>query len=100
MVVLVAVAAVLATPPPAHAWSSLCCMPWQAPDQVVISNDGRFAYSSAYNVTLAMARDPATGALTVVDSYDIGGGAMELSPDSSSLYVASGSGPLMAEFAR
>src|SRR4051812_39157073 len=100
MLVLATVAVALSLPARAHAWASLCCMSWQAPDQVLISSDGRFAYSSSYDITLVMRRDPNTGALTVVDSYDQGAGAMELSRDGSSLYVASWNSPLIAEYAR
>jgi 6-phosphogluconolactonase (cycloisomerase 2 family) len=100
MVALAAVAAALSMPARAHAWASQCCMAWQAPDQVLFSGDGRFAYSSAYNVTLVMSRDPDSGALTVLDSYDQGAGAMELSRDGSSLYTAAWDGPLIAEYAR
>src|SRR5436853_2484362 len=100
MVGLVMVATALSLPARAHAWASLCCMPWQAPDQVILSPDGRFAYSSSYDITLVMRRDPDTGALTVLDSYDQGAGAMELSRDGSSLYVASWNSPLIAEYAR
>src|SRR5436305_11271722 len=97
---MAALAACLSMPVRAHAWASVCCMAWQSPDQVVVSSDGRFAYSAAYNVTLVMSRDTQTGALTVVDSYDGGGGALELSPDGATLYVASPDSPAIAAFTR
>jgi 6-phosphogluconolactonase (cycloisomerase 2 family) len=100
MVALAAVAAALSTPARAHAWASRCCEPWQAPDQVLFSGDGRFAYSSAYDITLVMSRDPDSGALTVLDSYDQGAGAMELSRDGASLYAAAWDSPLIVEYAR
>jgi DNA-binding beta-propeller fold protein YncE len=100
MVALAAVVVALSIPTPAHAWSSLCCMPWQAPDQVLISADGRFAYASAYDITLVMARNAETGALTVIDSYDAGGAAMAMSPDGSSIYAADIRGESIAAFSR
>jgi 6-phosphogluconolactonase (cycloisomerase 2 family) len=74
--------------PSAGAWSQFCCMPWDAPMQMVFSADGRFAYADSYNITLVLARDPDTGALTTIDSYDVGGGPIALSPDGSTLYVS------------
>jgi 6-phosphogluconolactonase (cycloisomerase 2 family) len=100
IVAVVCAAALSVSPPPAAAWSTSCCLPWDAPHQIVLSPDGRFAYSAAYNITLLLARDPDTGSLKVLDSYDAGGGAMELSPDGSNLYVAATDGPYVSAFAR
>jgi hypothetical protein len=100
MMATVAAAAVLSIPAPAQAWSSSCCMPWQAADQLLISHDGRFAYASAYNVTLVMRRDADSGALTVLDSYDAGGAAMAMPPDESSMYAAADRGEAISAFAR
>jgi 6-phosphogluconolactonase (cycloisomerase 2 family) len=85
---LAAVALLAALPSSAGAWSSFCCMPWGTPMQMVFSADGRFAYADSYNITLVLARDPDTGALTTIDSYDVGGGPIALSPDGSTLYVS------------
>jgi 6-phosphogluconolactonase (cycloisomerase 2 family) len=100
MAALAAIAAALSMPARADAWASRCCGPWQAPDQVLFSGDGRFAYSSSYDITLVMSRDPDTGALTVLDSYDQGAGAMELSRDGATLYTAAWDSPLIAAYAR
>jgi 6-phosphogluconolactonase (cycloisomerase 2 family) len=100
MVVLAMAAAALSLPARAHAWASSCCGPWQAPDQVLLSSDGRFAYASAYDVTLAMAREPDTGALKVIDSYDAGGGATAMSPDGTSIYAADFHSESIAAFSR
>jgi hypothetical protein len=100
MVVLAALAVGLSMPARAHAWASSCCGPWQAADQVLISSDGRFAYASAYDVTLAMRRDQDSGALSVIDSYDAGGGATAMSPDGTSIYAADIRTESIAAFAR
>jgi hypothetical protein len=101
-IALAAVAVALAcASPPASAWTSSCCLPWQQPAQVAISPDGRFAYASGHDVALFLARDPGTGALSVVDSYDAdGGGTTELSPDGRSLYIVSTTGGDIAELRR
>jgi 6-phosphogluconolactonase (cycloisomerase 2 family) len=97
-----ALAAALAIAPAgAEAWSGRCCMPWQQPAQLAIAPDGRFAYASDYAVTLALARDPQTGALTVLDSYDAPGGrSTELSPDGRSLYTLDSHAPAVSILAR
>jgi 6-phosphogluconolactonase (cycloisomerase 2 family) len=88
LALLAAMALLGALPSSAGAWSSSCCLPWDPPYQLVLSADGRFAYASSYNITLAMARDPSSGSLTVLDSYDVGGAALALSPDGTSLYAS------------
>ena len=86
---------------PAQAWTRSCCLAWQQPAQVALSHDGRFAYASDYTVALALARNPDTGELTVLDSYDArGGGSTKLSPDGRSLYVVSIQWPEIAQFSR
>ncbi|MEA2428031.1 MAG: hypothetical protein QOF37_1659 [Thermoleophilaceae bacterium] len=87
--------------PPAGAWTRSCCLAWQQPAQVAISPDGRFAYASDYTVALALTRNPDTGELSILDSYDArGGGSTELSPDGRSLYVVSTQYPQIAQFSR
>src|SRR4051812_4930245 len=77
-------------PAVAGAWETRCCLPWQRPGQLAITPDGRFAYASDYQAAFAFARDPSSGALRVLDSYDAdGGGTTELSPDGRDLYVVS-----------
>jgi 6-phosphogluconolactonase (cycloisomerase 2 family) len=90
IVVAAAAAALSLGAPPAGAWTRSCCLAWQQPAQVAISPDGRFAYASDYTVALALTRNPDTGELSILDSYDArGGGSTELSPDGRSLYVVS-----------
>jgi DNA-binding beta-propeller fold protein YncE len=86
-----AAAALALMPAQGDAWETSCCLRWAAPAQLAISPDGRFAYASDYQAAFAFARDPSSGALRVIDSYDVrdGGGTTELSPDGRSLYVIS-----------
>jgi 6-phosphogluconolactonase (cycloisomerase 2 family) len=86
-----AAAALALMPAQGDAWETSCCLHWAAPAQLAISPDGRFAYASDYEAVFAFARDPSSGALSVIDSYDVrdGGGSTELSPDGRSLYVIS-----------
>src|SRR3954465_15254145 len=86
----IAAAALALAPAEAGAWTGSCCLPWQRPAQLAITPDGRIAYASDYTVALAFARDPSSGALSVLASYDAnGGGTAELSPDGQTLYVVS-----------
>src|SRR3954453_8800634 len=86
-----AAAALALMPAQGDAWETSCCLHWQAPAQLAISPDGRFAYASDYQAVFAFARDPSSGTLGVLDTYDAtdGGGSTELSPDGRSLYVIS-----------
>jgi 6-phosphogluconolactonase (cycloisomerase 2 family) len=98
---MAALAALACLPSVAQAAPILCCGAWTQPHQIVFSADGRFAYSSGENATLALARDTDTGSLSAIEANDFGGSAMALSPDGSSLYVASGfSRYRIATFAR
>jgi 6-phosphogluconolactonase (cycloisomerase 2 family) len=101
---LVAVAGLLfvLAPPPAHAWTDACCLPWgQYLSQPAITPDGRFAYASDGYVVLALARNPDTGELGVIDSYTAhAGGTLELSPDGRTLYVVAFQYATIAEFSR
>lgn len=76
----------------AQAFSPQCCSPWQQGGQMAIAPDGNTLYVADYTATLALRRDPATGALSLIDSYSGGGGLMELSPDGRHLYVTGGAG--------
>jgi DNA-binding beta-propeller fold protein YncE len=87
-VALLAAVALLAWPASPAGAATSCCAPWGPPSQVVLSPDGRFAYTDSISATLVLARDSETGALTALESYGVGGGAMALSPDGSTLYVA------------
>ena len=73
----------------AGAASTRCCVAFQQPGQLAMSSDGQHVYVADYSSTLVLRRDAATGALTLVDSYDGGGGQLELSPDERHLYVVS-----------
>src|SRR3954466_13845359 len=97
----IAAAALALAPAEAGAWATSCCLPWQRPAQLAITPDGRFAYASDYTVALALARNPDTGELSVIDSYTAsGGGTTELSPDGRTLYIVSTVYPTIAQFRR
>jgi 6-phosphogluconolactonase (cycloisomerase 2 family) len=104
--VVLAAAALALLPAQGDAWETSCCLRWSAPVQLAISPDGRFAYAADYQAVFAFARDPSSGALSVIDSYDVrdGGGTTELSPDGRTLYVVSrviyASDPKIVQFRR
>jgi 6-phosphogluconolactonase (cycloisomerase 2 family) len=101
--IALAVLALALSSAPAGASSTRCCVPFQQPGQLAMSDDGQHLYVADNQSTLALRRDPASGALTLIDSYDGGGGPLELSPDGRHLYVISDAptmGPTVHAFKR
>lgn len=80
-----ALAAVAAIAPPTALGQSACCYPQRAND-IEFSVDGRFAYAVSYE-TVAVRRDPVSGALETVDMEGAGGEGAVLSPDGRHLYA-------------
>jgi DNA-binding beta-propeller fold protein YncE len=84
-IALAAAVSVLANGAPALAQTS-----WAQPGEVAVSPDGRHAYAADYRNVLAMERNPVTGSLSLIDWYESGGKAIEISPDGRFLYAANG----------
>ena len=70
-------------------------LPWQQPEHMVVSPDGRHVYVSSGQGLLALARDQRTGALELVGSYPLAQSAsnvqgvepLAISPDGLSVYA-------------
>jgi hypothetical protein len=61
-------------------------LPFTEAGQLAITPDGRNAYVGADHGTLALARDPDTGALRLLDWFDRGAASIEISPDGKFVY--------------
>src|SRR3712207_5487285 len=86
----VMLAALAVLPAAANATRTACCGPWGAGGQIAVSADGLNVYVADSQATLALRRDPVSGALSLIDSYDGGGALVELSPDGRHVYVSGG----------
>lgn len=86
--------------PSAGAFERTWIGPFRQPGQLAISSDGGSVYVSDAETTLALRRNAATGALSLIDSYDGGGDQMALSTDGTSLYVLTDLDQAITQFRR
>ena len=66
---------------------------WQQPAGLVLSPDGRDAYTADYWTLLRLRRDSESGALELVDLHQGGASTLEISPDGRTLYVSAERNP-------